>query len=246
MAGTPADRPAGRDRGHLLPPEHIAEKLGLLLTALSAFIFSSVLIPLQRLDRWWLVVAATFALGAVVAVLALLRALGPPRRLLWLAVGLTVCALGTLGAGFALRPDPVLYDRAATLLLVDTSQGMKDSMPDATTKLDAAIQSVRMHAVGAYEQLGLATYGVDDCGDRPPYHLRMKISAAGASRVDRAVEDLRAGGEPTSRSRPAGRLGSCNRSRVRTGAFCSSPAARTTAAAACARSFGPRARPTSR
>jgi hypothetical protein len=194
--GAPTDEPTAGDHLYALPSirQRIADNLALLLTALATFIFSTVLAPLQRLGRWWLVAAASFALAAVVAVLALLRRRTPPRRLQWLAGGLTACAVLTLVAGFALRADPVLYDRAATLVLVDTSQVMSERLPYAATKLDAALRSVRMHAVGAYEQLGLATYGVDDCGDQPPYRLRMEISAAGASRVDRAVVGLRPGG----------------------------------------------------
>jgi hypothetical protein len=192
----PTDEPAAGDHLYALPSirQRIADNLALLLTALATFVFSTVLAPLQRLGKWWLVAAASFALAAVVAVLALLRRRSPPRRLQWLAGGLTACAVVTLVAGFVLRPGPVRYDRAATLVLVDTSQVMSERLPDAATKLDAALRSVRMHAVGAYEQLGLASYGVDDCGDRRPYRLRMEISAAGASRVDRAVADLRPGG----------------------------------------------------
>jgi hypothetical protein len=198
MAGTgmPAGEPA--PRLYALPSirERIADNLALLATALATFILSSVVAPLLRLDRWWLVVAAGFALGAVVAVMALLRHVTPPRRLRRLALGLSICALGTLAAGFALRPAPVDFDLDTTLVLLDTSQAMGDPLPDKPTKLASAVESVSRIAdnAGLYEQLGLATFGVDDCGDRPPYRMRMKISAAGEGRLDRAVAGLRPDG----------------------------------------------------
>jgi hypothetical protein len=216
----PTDEPAAGDHLYALPSirQRIADNLALLLTALATFVFSTVLAPLQRLGNWWLVAAASFALAAVVAVLALLRRRSPPRRLQWLAGGLTACAVVTLVAGFVLRPGPVRYDRAATLVLVDTSQVMSERLPDAATKLDAALRSVRMHAVGAYEQLGLASYGVDDCGDRRPTACAWRSAQRGRAGWTARSPTCALVGGPTSRSRPDGCLESCSRSRARTGA----------------------------
>jgi hypothetical protein len=191
--GTPAGEPPEADATHALPSlrERIADNLTLVIPALGSFVLTSMLAPLQRLGRLWLVVAAVFALGAVLATLALLRYETPPKRLRWLIAGLTACALVTLAVGWILRPPIVDHDRDATLMLVDTSQAMGKPLPGATSKLDAARRSVRMRELGTYEQLGLATYGVGDCGDRSPYRLRMPITEDGRSRVGQAVSDLR-------------------------------------------------------
>jgi hypothetical protein len=176
--------------------DRVVDNLGILLTTLGGFVATSVLAPFQRFGRWWLVVAAIFAIGAVLVALSLLRSAAPPVRMKWLAGGLVACVGVTLAAGWAFRPDLVRHDSDATLLLLDTSQAMSGRLNDGVVKLDAAKRRLKATTttIGVYEELGLATYGVDDCLDREPYHLRMPISAAGTSRVDRAVADLHAEG----------------------------------------------------
>jgi hypothetical protein len=154
--GTPAGEPPEADATHALPSlrERIADNLTLVIPALGSFVLTSMLAPLQRLGRLWLVVAAVFALGAVLATLALLRYETPPKRLRWLIGGLTACALVTLAVGWILRPPIVDHDRDATLMLVDTSQAMGKPLPGATSKLDAARRSVRMRELGTTSSSG--------------------------------------------------------------------------------------------
>jgi hypothetical protein len=198
-AGEPGGEPATSDRPRELPSvrERLADNLALVVTALGSFIVAAVLAPLQRLGRGWLVAAAAFALGAVVAMLALLRTAAPSRWLRWLAGGLAGCAVLALGFGWLLRPAPVHLNAPATLVLVDTSQAMAEPLPDAPSKLQATVERVRDkgRSFGRHEQLGLATYGVDDCGDPTAYRLRSPIAGAGGDRIRRAVAGLRPDGQ---------------------------------------------------
>ena len=178
--GTPAGEPPEAGGTHASPSlrERIADNLTLVIPALGSFVLTSMLAPLQRLGRLWLVVAAVFALGAVLATLALLRYETPPKRLRWLIAGLTACSLVTLAVGWILRPPIVDHDRDATLMLVDTSQAMGKPLPGATSKLDAARRSVRMRELGTYEQLGLATYvGQAVSGLRPEGRSNLAVAA---------------------------------------------------------------------
>jgi hypothetical protein len=161
------------------------------------------------------VAAAAFVLGAITALLAVLRADAPPARAKWLASGLAGCAIVMLAVGWWFRPDPAHVEQPATLMLLDTSLAMGERLPDGATKLDAARTSVRHDAdfIGQYEQFGLATYGVENCRDRSPYRMRLPFREAGpeglAGRIDRAVTDLSPAGRSNlavAASRALGRL----------------------------------------
>jgi hypothetical protein len=195
----PAQADLGGGQGGSHPPrrptikDRLADNLGLLLTALGTFIITSILPSLQGLSRWWLVLAAVLALGMVAATLSLLYAEAPGAKTKRLVGGLALCTLVALAGGWYFQPDPVNHDRAAGLVLLDTSQAMGGSI-EGSTRLDAAVHAIRDKQPSWSEQLGLATYGVEDCQDQPPYRLRVPITEVGADKLDKAMTGLRVRG----------------------------------------------------
>jgi hypothetical protein len=170
----------------------IRDQLFRLLAVLVGFLVASAVVVVADAPVWTKLLAALLALASVFIV-----ALWLPLpwsdwrarrgRRLWVAAAPLALAGLVLVLGLTIwrgGPDPVPRN-PATLIVLDTSDGMGELLDSKNTKLSQATKSLTEQARDlGNDQLGLATFGVDDCeSGETPLDERVPIAPDNADRI---------------------------------------------------------------
>lgn len=178
----------------------IREQLSWLLAVLTGFVAASAVVIVADAPMWTKVIAAVLAFGGVALITLWLHLpwsdwRARRGRRLWIAATPLVLASLLLLLGLTAwreAPDAV-PNQPATLILLDTSEGMAERLDGTDTKLSEATAELerQVRDIGN-TQLGLATFGVDDCDSSDtPLDERVSIGPDNADRIRReAGSDL--------------------------------------------------------
>jgi hypothetical protein len=182
--------------------ELVEEHLRRTIAVLGAFVAAGLLGWLADVPKWSKVLSGLAFLVALVLVTSWLPDSASKWREHWrtraAALGIPLgVALFVLGLGIR-APDQaaVEYENPATLLVVDSSAQMGESLHGGLTKLKAAIERIKTHARElAGDQLGLAAFGGGGCKTDPPANLLVRIARGQKPRIISEAEQLRARGK---------------------------------------------------
>jgi hypothetical protein len=185
--------------------EIIREHLLRVIALLAAFVLVSFGVLLSDAPLWSKLVAAVLALVGL-SLVALWLPLPPADwrarrglRIFSAAMPLALAAL-VIGFGLAFWPpgQSPIPNHPATLVLLDASDGMKESLPGGgEPKFKAAMQELEEERrVPEDGQLGLATFGIERCNlEGAPVDEVVSIAPGGAERIRKKADDLTPGGQ---------------------------------------------------
>ena len=179
--------------------EQIREHLRGLIGVLAGFVLASGAVIVAHAPLWSRVLAALLALASLSLVVAWLQlpwmewTTRRARRVVFTATPMAAAALVLLlGVSLPRASASVGLADSATLILLDTSAGMHQSLEQGRSKFDEATNELRRHVrdLGT-DQLGLATFGVPSCDTDKTYDERVSIAHSRADRIRKAADHLR-------------------------------------------------------
>jgi hypothetical protein len=177
--------------------EHLRGVIGLL----AGFVLASAAVAVADAPAWARVIAALLgvvSLSLVVAWLQLPWSEWRARR----ARRLVAATAPMAAAGFVLllgmlvpQAASAVFTDPATLILLDTSEGMLDPLQQGAPKFDEATQELGRHVrdLGS-DQLGLATFGTPSCDSDETYDERVSIAHDRADLIREEADGLRPSG----------------------------------------------------
>jgi hypothetical protein len=118
-----------------------------------------------------------------------------PRKK-WLIAGSAALAVALVGsyiiAQYSARPAPIMNQE----IVIDTSDGMKDTFDTAPTKLAAAVDALHQRNLHPAENLALRAFG-GECHRDDGSRLLVSFGTRRRERIERAANTLQAHGKPT-------------------------------------------------
>jgi hypothetical protein len=183
----------------------IQEHLRAVVALLSGFVLASAVVLIADAPGWSRVLAALLAVVSLSLVVLWLRVPWTEWRARhgWRITAVAapaLLAIVVLALGMTVWRDdpPAIFTNPATLILFDSSEAMERELNEGGLKFEYATDELESQArdLGTH-QLGLATFGIDDCGaDAPPIDEVVTIGPSTAGRIQEKASDL----APTGRS----------------------------------------------
>ncbi|WP_353808445.1 hypothetical protein [Agromyces sp. SYSU T00194] len=171
-----------------------------LITGIIAFIVGALVTLIFPISNWFKIPAALLAGVSLVALVVWIRDPLPvwkryaTRRISIIAVPLLVSG-GLLTTGALVHQAQVVLANPAYLIVLDSSAAMGESFDGAGSKLEAAQGNVAEHLFDfGEEQLGLSTYGVEECDAEEQLSFDVPIASGRSDAIKSASSALEASG----------------------------------------------------